>query len=101
MATEAAIADPILALITDPPETFLALPPEEQAWRGRTWLLTWATGYAPDMAWWFALRDATEPDIIAMRETLKRVTDEVLPQMVAARVAFEIEIARQAKLGGQ
>jgi hypothetical protein len=35
------------------------------------------------MAWWFVLRDASEPDIVADRETKERLSDQVIPSMVA------------------
>jgi len=53
------------------------------------------------MAWWFVLRDASEPDIVAARQTLERVTDEMLPAMVAGRIRFDAELARQAAFDGQ
>jgi hypothetical protein len=93
--------DPILALLPEPPEVFERLPLAEQAWRGRLWLVTWSAGFPEDMAWWFARRDASEQDVIDARKTMQRVTDEQIPQMVAGRVYFEAEMARQAALGGQ
>ena len=41
-------ADPILALLPDPPEAFEPLPPDEQASRGRLWLFTGCTGFPED-----------------------------------------------------
>lgn len=94
-------SDPVLGLLPeDVPLPFLTMPPEEQAWRGRYYLVAWAAGYEIGYAWWLALND--EPHHVAgAHDTLSRVADSEIPRMMAARRAQIDELARQAALGGQ
>ena len=51
-------SDPILQLLpSEPPWSFLGLPPAEQAWRGRVFLMTWAMGGTAVFSWSVALND--------------------------------------------
>ena len=102
-------ADPILALLPEPPDAFEHLPPDvferlppaEQAWRGRLFLVLYGAGYPEDMAWWTVLQDEAIEAMQSLRTTMERVTDEMIPAMVEGRVRFDAEITRQAALGGQ
>jgi hypothetical protein len=53
--------DPLLALLPDEiPSGFLALPPDEQAWRGRYFLMVWAADFPEHFAWAAAMVQGTE-----------------------------------------
>ena len=54
--------DPVLRLLpAQVPDTFLLLSAEEQAWRGRYFLMAWVlNGQNVEHAWWAALAD--DPD---------------------------------------
>ena len=51
--------DPVLWLLPDDvPAAFLRLSPDEQAWRGRMFLMTWIlAGQHIQYAWWAAMND--------------------------------------------
>ena len=99
--TEPFRSDPILALLPeDVPFSFHAMPPEEQAWRGRYFLVAWSAGYETNHAWWLAMLDLPE-FIEGAKDTLSRVVDTEIPRMLEGRRSYEREIARQTALGGQ
>ena len=51
-------SDPLLQLLpSEPPWSFLDLPPAEQAWRGRVFLMTWSMGGTTVFSWSVALND--------------------------------------------
>jgi hypothetical protein len=53
--------NPLLALLPDEiPSAFLALPPEEEAWRGRYFLMVWAADFPEHFAWAAAMVNGTE-----------------------------------------
>lgn len=93
--------DPVLGLLPeDVPLPFLTMPPAEQAWRGRYYLVAWSAGFEPGYAWWLAMN--ADPDHVAgAHDTLSRVADSEIPRMMNARRAQAAELARQAELGGQ
>lgn len=80
--------DPVLRLLPeDPPDSFLRLPPEEQARRGRLWLVMYGAGYDPVHAWWFVTQP--ESDIGQMLASIKDLPDEELPKMLQGRATYE------------
>ena len=51
-------SDPLLQLLpSEPPWSFLDLSREEQAWRGRVFLMTWSMGGTTVFSWSVALND--------------------------------------------
>ena len=83
--------DPVLGLIPkEIPDAFLALPPAEQAWRGRFFLIAFSATYGADesMLWFQSLLDWPE-EVAWMKEAVAAVPDAEIPKMVEARRAFE------------
>jgi hypothetical protein len=93
--------DPVLDLLPpDVPDSLLSLPSDEQAWRGRFFLLLWSAGYDAWYAWVQALGNdpavrAIYDEAVANLATRGLTIDEEIPKMLAGRRAFE---AAQANL---
>lgn len=84
------LADPLLRMIPPDatPDVFLNLTPEQQARRGRMFLVMWAAGYPAWAAWQFALGDdAAGNEFIDF--TLSQAPDEEIPKMVQGRIIFD------------
>ena len=87
--------DPILDLLPlDIPDYFLTLPPDEQAWRGRFFLLLWSAGYDEWYAWVQAISGNASMRVIydeALANLARRhlTIDEEIPKMMAGPRAFE------------
>ena len=81
--------DAVLELLpVDRPRAFDRLPEDEQAWRGRLWLIMFGAGYQPDHAWWFVLYD--EPDWVRdMKALVAEVPDDHYALMVQGRLTYE------------
>ena len=92
--------DPVLRLLPpEPPNSFLRLPPDEQAWRGRMWISMYGAGYDPGHAWWFVLwTDDAEWEAWA-KDLISKVPDDPreFAAMIDARQRFDAELARQAE----
>lgn len=87
--------DPVLRLLPDEvPPSFLALPPEEQAWRGRYFLMTWALHEQhAAFAWSAAL--ANSPEHV---KEAKLVVSEVRDEDIINSVAVTIDELRRMRL---
>lgn len=87
--------DPILDLLPlDVPDSYLTLPPDEQAWRGRFFLLLWSAGYDDWLAWIQAISNdpavrAIYDEAVANLASRGLTIDEEIPKMLAGRRAFE------------
>lgn len=69
------LRDPVLRLLPgEPPETFLALPPDEQAWRGRFFLMAWILTRNEPFSWDAALAD--DPDLNRQNRELVAATPD-------------------------
>ena len=78
--------DPILALLPDDddlPFSFRRLAPEEQAWRGRLFLMTWVISGHEAFSWSTALGDF-EPHNTESRALVASVSDERLIEELRA-----------------
>jgi len=95
--------DPVLRLLPpSPPDSFLGMTPDEQAWRGRAWIAMYGAGYNMDHAWWFVLQN--DPDFTAyMKDLLSRVPNDpkVYASMIQARIQFDRTLAAQVAAGPQ
>lgn len=89
-------ADAILDLLPlDIPDSFLTFPPDEQAWRGRFFLLLWSAGYPDWLAWIQAISAdpavrAIYDEAVANLASRGLTIDEEIPKMLAGRRAFEV-----------
>ena len=90
--------DPVLRLLPDEiPLGFLRLDPEEQAWRGRAWLILFGAGYEPVHAWWFVMSGNESPEsaefIAFMKATIARIEDVAgdgeYAKMLQGRLTYE------------
>jgi len=80
--------DPVLRLLPeDLPEWFLGLSPEEQALRGRYYLISYCAvvGADPEMLWLSAMME----DRTFMKGEVAKIPDVEYPARVEARLAFE------------
>jgi hypothetical protein len=72
------LTDPVLGVI-DPeemPSSFMALPDDEQRWRGRLYLVVlWGSHHKP-YSWWAAL-DVNPEDEADLRRSMEEMPDEV------------------------
>jgi hypothetical protein len=93
------VSDPIVDLLPEAPDVFERLPAAERAWRGRLFLVLFGAGFEIIHAWWIVLSDAE--DLVDVLKVMERVTDAMIPAMVAGRLRFDVELARQAAFGGQ
>lgn len=93
---QAALNDPVLGLLREVPKSFVRLPPEEQAWRGRLWLALFGSGQEIAYAWGVALE--AESLIAAMKARIANVPDEAFPKMVEGRLASDAAKADQGQV---
>ncbi|HEY8868659.1 MAG TPA: hypothetical protein VIM30_04650 [Candidatus Limnocylindrales bacterium] len=84
-------ADPVLHLLPARlPDAFLALPAEEQAWRGRFFLIASSVTFGADIAMlWFQTLLTWPQEIAWMKEAVAAVPGSEIPKMVEGRRAFE------------
>lgn len=88
-------ADAVLDLLPlDVPDSYLTMPPDEQAWRGRFFLLLWSAGYDDWYAWIMAIADHPEArsvydQAVANLASRGLTIEEEIPKMLAGRRAFE------------
>ncbi|HEY8870007.1 MAG TPA: hypothetical protein VIM30_11555 [Candidatus Limnocylindrales bacterium] len=83
--------DPVLHLLpAELPDAFLALPAEEQAWRGRFFLIASSVTFGADDAMlWFQTLLTWPQEIAWMKAAVAAVPDSEIPKMVEGRRAFE------------
>jgi hypothetical protein len=83
--------DPVLHLLpAELPDAFLALPAEEQAWRGRFFLIASSVTFGADDAMlWFQTLLTWPQEIAWMRAAVAAVPDAEIPKIVEGRRAFE------------
>ena len=83
--------DPVLHLLpAELPDSFLALPAEEQAWRGRFFLIASSVTFGADDAMlWFQTLMTWPQEIAWMKAAVAAVPDAEIPKMVEGRRAFE------------
>jgi hypothetical protein len=83
--------DPVLHLLpAELPDAFLALPAEEQAWRGRFFLIASSVTFGADDAMlWFQTLLTWPQEIAWMKAAVAAVPDAEIPKMVEGRRAFE------------
>ncbi len=85
-------SDPLLQLLpSEPPWSFLDLPPAERAWRGRFSLMTWSMGGTTVFSWSMALNDTPihNAEVIAI---VANTPDE--------RIRYEVERRRAEDQAG-
>lgn len=89
-------ADPLLRMLPPDatPDLFATLPPDQQARRGRAYLVFWSMGYDAWAAWRIALDDTLQGNEL-IDYTVGRAPDVEIPKMVQARIAWDAEVARQ------
>jgi hypothetical protein len=89
-------SDPVLRLLPEEvPASYHAMPREEQAWRGRYFLMTWVL-FNQDMtfAWWAALND--EPQHVRdAKEAVRNAHDQQIIE--AVQIANEVLAERAAE----
>jgi hypothetical protein len=93
--------DPVLRLLPpEPPDSFLALPAAEQAWRGRMWISMYGAGYDPGMAWWFVLGSGDKDWEAWAKDQIAQLPDEaaLYAMMIRDRQQQDAELARQGRL---
>ena len=79
--------DPLLQLLPDEvPIAFLALPPEEQAWRGRYFLMVWAADFPEHYAWAHAMQ---ETDAAEVKKLVESIEDQNIVDQVQMRVEHD------------
>ncbi len=99
--TNASPRDPLLALLPEPPEAFTCLPPDEQAWRGRLFLVLHGAGDTAEEAWSTVLQSDDVASMRQLRETMAQVSDEMIPGMIEGRIRFTAEIATHPDAAGR
>lgn len=84
------LSDPILRLIPTEtaPSSFLAMPNDEQAWRGRYFLMAWWLTHDVTQAWWAALSIDAEQG----RATVAGTEDEAI---IAGMKSFDLEMKEE------
>lgn len=95
--------DPLLALLPDEiPAAFLARPPEEQAWRGRYFLMVWAADFPEHYAWAHAMQ---QTDAAAVKALVESIEDKDIVDQVQMRIEHDHLLDEMATMapwkGGQ
>lgn len=87
--------DPLLRLLpAELPTAFLALPPEEQRWRGKYFLAVWAADFPEGYSWAHALQTGeVAPEAKALVES---IPDEQIEEQVKLRIQHYAALAAEA-----
>lgn len=91
-------SDPMVRLLPEEvPDRFYLLPPEEQKWRARAFLMVWATGSTVAHAWWYSLLNKPEQvaEMKAIQAEIPDLDNRILLS-IAARYEVEREEAEKA-----
>jgi hypothetical protein len=95
--------DPLLRLLpAEMPLAFLALPPEEQAWRGRYFLMVWAADFPEHYAWAHAMQLTHAAEVKKLVESIddRDIVEQVQMRIEHDQLLEEIAMMVQWK-GGQ
>jgi hypothetical protein len=95
--------DPVLRLLpSELPGFFLSLPPEEQAWRGRYFLMCWGADLPEAYSWMHAMQ---QTDAASVKELVESIEDQDIADQVQMRIEHDQLLEEMATMaqrkGGQ